>query len=334
MSQETAVDQKRSGATVDTPSLGARISEFTARYGIIIAFIALCAVLSAVSPYFLSVNNLINVLRQTSINGILAIGMTFVILTRGIDLSVGSIMACAAMVAASFVSGADASSLWVAVLAALATGLVLGSINGVFVARFAIPPIVMTLGMLSMARGFTYIYNDGMPISNLSPAFRFIGQGELLGIPMPVILFLGVFFIAWAVLRLTTYGRYVYAVGGNPRAAETSGIRVRTIIFSVYAVSGLLCGLAGILLSARTSAALPQAGVAYELDAIAAVVIGGTSLAGGVGSVVGTLFGALIIGVMNNGLDLLGVSSFYQQVVKGAIIVLAVMLDRSRHRRG
>lgn len=333
MSQETAVDRNGTREPADARSVASRLSDFTSRYGIIIAFVALCAVLSVISPYFLSVNNLLNVLRQTSINGILAIGMTFVILTRGIDLSVGSLMACAAMVAASFATGAEAAPLSVAVLAALATGLVLGSVNGLFVARFAIPPFVMTLGMLSMARGFTYIYNDGMPISNLSPAFRFIGQGEVLGIPMPVILFLGVFFVSWAVLRLTTYGRYIYAVGGNPRAAETSGIRVRMVIFSVYAVSGLLCGLAGVLLSARTSAALPQAGVAYELDAIAAVVIGGTSLAGGVGSVVGTLFGALIIGVMNNGLDLLGVSSFYQQVVKGAIIVLAVMLDRSRHRR-
>lgn len=311
----------------------ASLGGFVSKYGIIIAFFVLCAALAMISPYFLTTNNIINVLRQTSINGILALGMTFVILTRGIDLSVGSMVACAAMVAASFATGVGNTAVFAPIVLGLGVGLALGSINGMMIARFAIPPFVMTLGMLSMARGITYIYNDGMPISNLNPSFRFIGQGELLGIPMPVVLFLSVFLICWAVLKFTTYGRYIYAVGGNPKAARTSGIRVRWILFSVYAISGLLCGLAGLLLSARTSAALPQAGVAYELDAIAAVVIGGTSLAGGVGTVVGTLFGALIIGVLNNGLDLLGVSSFYQQVVKGAIIVLAVMLDRSRLSR-
>ncbi|PSJ45362.1 sugar ABC transporter permease [Zobellella endophytica] len=311
----------------------ASLGSFVSKYGIIIAFFVLCAALAMISPYFLTTNNIINVLRQTSINGILALGMTFVILTRGIDLSVGSMVACAAMVAASFATGAGNTSVFIPVILGLGVGLALGSINGLMIARFAIPPFVMTLGMLSMARGLTYIYNDGMPISNLNTSFRFIGQGELLGIPMPVVLFLSVFLICWAILKFTTYGRYIYAVGGNPKAARTSGIRVRWVLFSVYAISGLLCGLAGLLLSARTSAALPQAGVAYELDAIAAVVIGGTSLAGGVGTVVGTLFGALIIGVLNNGLDLMGVSSFYQQVVKGAIIVLAVMLDRSRLSR-
>ncbi|QUJ67849.1 ABC transporter permease [Photobacterium sp. GJ3] len=309
------------------------VKYYLAKYGIVLAFLALCAALAFVSPYFLTANNLLNVLRQTSINGILALGMTFVILTRGIDLSVGSVVACAAMVAASFATGTENSAVLMPVLAGLGVGLILGAVNGVMIARFAIPPFVVTLGMLSMARGLTYIYNDGMPISNLNPAFRFIGQGVVFGIPMPVILFLTVFLICWAVLRFTTFGRYVYAVGGNPKAARTSGIQVRTMTFSVYAISGLLAGLAGLILSGRTSAALPQAGGAYELDAIAAVVIGGTSLAGGVGSVVGTLFGALIIGVLNNGLDLLGVSSFYQQVVKGAIIILAVMLDRSRLTR-
>lgn len=310
-----------------------RIAEFAARYGIILAFFVLCGVLAVVSPYFLTWGNILNVLRQTSINGILAIGMTFVILTRGIDLSVGSMAAFAGIVGASFASGSDAMPVIVAITMGLCAGLSLGAVNGFMIARFAIPPFVMTLGMLSMARGLTYIYNDGMPISNLSEAYSFIGQGVVMGIPMPVILFLGVFLLAWATLKFTTFGRYVYAVGGNPKAAKTSGIRVKLVIFSVYAISGVLCGLGGLLLSARTSAALPQAGVAYELDAIAAVVIGGTSLSGGVGTVLGTLIGALIIGVMNNGLDLLGVSSFYQQLVKGAIIVLAVMLDRSRHAR-
>ncbi|QEM83140.1 ABC transporter permease [Halomonas binhaiensis] len=306
------------------------LASFMSNYGIVIAFVVLCLVLSVVSPYFLGVNNLLNVLRQVSINGVLAIGMTFVILTRGIDLSVGSMMAFSAMVAASFAGAGADYSLILPILLGLGAGLVLGSINGVMVARFAIPPFVMTLGMLSMARGLTYIYNDGMPISSLSSHFLWLGQGTVAGIPVPVLLFATVFILAWFVLRYTTFGRYVYAVGGNPTASRLSGINVRRITFSVYAISGVLCGLAGLMIAARTSAALPQAGVAYELDAIAAVVIGGTSLAGGKGRIIGTLFGVLIIGVINNGLDLLGVSSFYQQLVKGAIIVIAVMLDRSR----
>lgn len=326
------MNQASSSATPATSTTDHRnrVAGFLSDYGIIVAFIVLCVILSVVSPYFLGVNNLLNVLRQVSINGVLAIGMTFVILTRGIDLSVGSVMAFAAMVAASFAVVDSGMPLIVPLTLGLAAGLALGCVNGVMVARFAIPPFVMTLGMLSMARGLTYIYSDGMPISSLSPSFLWLGQGMVAGIPVPVILFAAVFMLAWLTLRYTTFGRYVYAVGGNPTAARLSGIKVSRITFSVYAISGLLCGLAGLMIAARTSAALPQAGVAYELDAIAAVVIGGTSLAGGKGRIVGTLFGVLIIGVINNGLDLLGVSSFYQQLVKGAIIVVAVMLDRSR----
>ncbi|MGY0398485.1 MAG: ABC transporter permease [Ostreibacterium sp.] len=310
-----------------------KISYYFSRYGIILAFIVLSTVLSIISPYFLTTNNLLNVLRQTSINGILALGMTFVILTRGIDLSVGSIVACSAMIAASFATGSDNSALLLPIFVGLGTGLVLGIINGLFIARFVLPPFVVTLGMLSIARGLTYLYNDGMPISNLNLDYKFIGKGVILGIPIPVIIFLLLFFICWVILRLTTLGRYIYAVGGNPKAARTSGIQVGWIIFTVYAISGVFAGVAGLILSARTSVALPQAAVSYELDAIAAVVIGGTSLGGGVGSIIGTLFGALIIGVLNNGLDLLGVSSFYQQVVKGVIIIFAVMLDRSHLAR-
>ena len=303
---------------------------YLTKYGIIIAFVVLCVLLSIVSPYFLTTHNILNVLKQTSINGILALGMTLVILTRGIDLSVGSVVACSAMVAASFATGAGNTDIFTPLIVGLLTGSILGAINGFMVSKFTLQPFVVTLGMLSVARGLTYIYNDGMPTSNLNSTFRLIGQGEVLGIPTPVIIFLLVFAVSWFLLKYTLFGRYVYAVGGNPKAARTSGINVKKITFIVYVISGLFAGLAGLILSARTSAALPQAGISYELDAIAAVVIGGTSLAGGVGTVVGTLVGALIIGVMNNGLDLLGVSSFYQQVIKGAIIVLAVMLDRSR----
>jgi putative xylitol transport system permease protein len=308
--------------------------QLLSRYGIIVAFFALSAVLTFSNEYFLTWGNWANVLRQTSINGVLAIGMTYVILAGGIDLSVGSVLALAGMVTGSLVTGTGAHSPLLAIGAGLLTGVALGSVNGLLVARMSVPPFVATLGMLSVARGLTFIYSDGMPIPNLSAGFRYIGQGDLLRVPMPIVLLLTVFAVFYFILRYTTYGRYVYAVGGSEKSAKTSGINTGTITFSVYAISGGLAALAGQILAARTTSALPQAGVSYELDAIAAVVIGGTSLSvGGVGSLVGTLFGALIIGVINNGLDLMGVSSYYQQVVKGIIIVAAVMLDAFSRKR-
>ena len=324
---------------IDTSALKP-VGRFAAKYGIILAFIAICVVLAIAEERFLSTRNIFNVLRQTSINGILAVGMTFVILTRGIDLSVGSVAALAGMVAGSLATMQTISMVFsepldpmLVVVIGTLVGMACGFVNGVIVARFAVPPFVVTLGMLSAARGLTLLYSDGRPIPNLDPGFRYIGTGEILGVPVPALLFLAVFLIAWLVLTRTNYGRYVYAVGGNEKSARTSGINTKLIIMSVYVIGGGLAAIGGMILAARTGSALPQAGVAYELDAIAAVVIGGTSLAGGVGSVVGTLFGALIIGVINNGLDLLGVESYYQQVIKGAIIVAAVMLDPSRRSR-
>jgi len=307
-------------------------AEILSRYGIVLAFIALCVILSFANQYFLTPGNILNVLRQTSINGILAVGMTFVILTGGIDLSVGSVLAFCGMVSASFVTGTAPWNPVFAIGLGLLCGLLLGSVNGLLVAKLRVPPFVATLGMLSVARGLTLIYNNGMPVPNLSPQYRFIGMGMLADIPVPVLVFALVAAGSWFVLRYTTYGRYVYAVGGNERSAKTSGINTRRIIFSVYAIAGALAGLSAQVLTARTSSALVQAGQAYELDAIAAVVIGGTSLSGGIGGLTGTIFGALIIGVINNGLDLMGVSSYYQQVIKGTIIVLAVLLDYSRQR--
>jgi putative xylitol transport system permease protein len=304
-----------------------------ANYGIIIVFALLCLILSFASPYFLKEKNIVNVLRQTSINGLLSIGMTFVILTGGIDLSVGSILAFAGVVGASFSSSAFAALGGIvhpAILSfsiSLLVGMVLGLINGSLVAKWRIAPFVVTLGMLSMARGLTFIYTDGMPIPNLDKSFLVIGQGEFFSIPVPVIIFALVFLMAWIVLYKTRFGRYVYAVGGNEKSAKISGISTRLIFLAVYGISGLLSALGGLILTARTTAGLPQAGVSYELDAIAAVVIGGTSLNGGQGTLVGTFFGALIMGVINNGLDLLGVSSYFQQLIKGAIIVIAVLLD-------
>ena len=298
---------------------------------IIIAFVVLCVFLSFASPYFLIQSNLINVLRQVSINGLLSIGMTFIILTGGIDLSVGSILAFGGVVAASFVSNAfqDVPKLhpFLAVVIGLAAGTALGAVNGLVISKVKVTPFIMTLGMLSIARGMTYIYCNGMPITDLDKNYLQIGQGYLWFLPVPVVIFLAAFLVAWVVLYRMKFGRYVYAVGGNARSARISGINVGFIIFMVYVISGFLCALGGILLTARTSAGLPQAGNAYELDAIAAVVIGGTSMTGGKGSLLGTLMGVLIIGVINNGLDLLSVSSYYQQICKGLIIVGAVMLD-------
>lgn len=308
-------------------------------YGIFLAFLLLVFALSVSNPYFLTTGNISNVLLQTSINGVLAIGMTFVILTRGIDLSVGSVAALTGIVAASLATTSAAASVAggpypavVAIAAGLAVGCACGALVGWIVSRFSVPAFVATLGMLSAARGLTLIYGGGKPVPALIPDFRWIGTAKIMGIPMPVIILAIVFIAAWWVLTRTRFGRYVYAVGGNPHAAKTSGINVTRVRFSVYVISGALSGLAGMMLAARTGSALPQAGIAYELDAIAAVVIGGTSLSGGVGRVTGTLIGALIIGVMNNGLDLMGIESYYQQVLKGALIVGAVMLDQKRNQ--
>ncbi|KQY42631.1 sugar ABC transporter permease [Rhizobium sp. Root483D2] len=307
-------------------------------YGIFLAFLLLAVILSLSNEYFLTPGNISNVLLQTSINGVLAIGMTFVILTRGIDLSVGSVVALAGIVSASFATTSATAGIaggpypfYVALTIGILVGLACGALVGLIVSRFAVPAFVATLGMLSAARGMTLIYGGGKPVPALTSEFRWLGTGNILGIPMPVILLAIVFAISWWVLTRTRYGRYIYAVGGNPHAAKTSGINVTRMKFSVYMISGSLSGLAGMMLSARTGSALPQAGIAYELDAIAAVVIGGTSLSGGVGRVTGTLIGALIIGVMNNGLDLMGIQSYYQQVLKGALIVGAVMLDQKRN---
>ena len=326
---------QRKPTELGTKSPVKRLAALLSEYGILLAFLVLVIALSFASPFFLRPSNILNVLRQTSINAILSIGMTFVILTSGIDLSVGSILAFSGIVAASFASEAMGGAVYHPLVAAamgLIGGVVLGAINGVLVARWRMPAFVVTLGMLSMARGFTFIYTDGMPVPRIDESFLFWGQGVILGIPFPVIVLAIVFAVAWVILYKTRYGRYIYAVGGNEKSAKISGVNTRLIIFSVYVISGLLSALGGIILTARTTAGLPQAGQAYELDAIAAVVIGGTSLSGGQGSLTGTLTGALLIGVINNGLDLLGVSSYYQQVIKGAIIIGAVLLDSLRKK--
>ncbi|TDL78336.1 ABC transporter permease [Palleronia sediminis] len=334
-------DPQPSPAAAHGPtSARARAVERLQRYGIFLALVVVCLALTALNEFFLTPRNIVNVLRQTSINGILAIGLTFVILARGIDLSVGSVVALAGVIAASLATTSSGAAVAggpypvaVALAAGIAVGAACGAASGAVVARFNVPAFVATLGMLSAARGLTLLYSEGRPVPALTDEFRWIGTGDLFGVPMPVVLFIAVFLASWWVLGQTRFGRHVYAAGGNPHAATVSGINVRRIRFAVFVISGALAGLAGMILAARTGSALPQAGVAYELDAIAAVVIGGTSLAGGVGRVTGTVIGALLIGVVNNGLDLMGVESYYQLVIKGLLIVAAVMLDQTRNQR-
>lgn len=298
-----------------------------AKYGIYGAFVLLVMVMAMASPHFLTPVNIVNILLQTSVNGIIAIGMTLVIITAGIDLSVGSIVALSAVVAASF-AHPGGYPLIVAIMAGIGVGLAVGLVNGLLIAKKGLAPFIVTLAMMTAARGLALVYTNGRPVINLTNSYDSIGGGSLLGIPLPVILFALTIAAGIVVLHFTRFGRYIFAVGGNPMAAKVSGINTHRILIAVYAITGALSGLAGIILSSRVMSASPAGGAGYELDAIAAVVIGGTSLFGGVGSIAGTVVGVLIIGVMNNGLDMLNVSSYWQLVAKGAIILLAVLLDR------
>lgn len=307
------------------------ISRFLFKYGIYVAFIILFLALSVVSDVFLTTANLLNILRQVSIIGIIAVGMTFVVIAGGIDLSVGSIMALSAVVAASFATTQGDYPLIVALVIGMLVGLFCGSVNGLIISRFQVAPFIVTLGMMTAARGVSMVYTNGRPVINLSDSYNAIGGGYFLGLPIPVIIFVCIVLIGIFFLRYTRFGRYVYATGGNEQSTQLSGINTAKIKFAVYAIAGLAAGIAGIVLSSRVMAGSPVLGQGYELDAIAAVVIGGTSLFGGIGSVMGTVIGVLIIGFMNNGLDLLNVSSYYQQIVKGVIIILAVLLDKKNH---
>ncbi|MGM0896735.1 MAG: ABC transporter permease subunit [Bacillota bacterium] len=295
-----------------------------------IGLILIIIIITAINPSFLSMSNILNVLRQVSINALIAFGMTFVILTGGIDLSVGSILALTGAVTAGMMaSGIDPI---LAMLLGLFLGAVLGAINGVIIAKGKVAPFIATLATMTIYRGLTLVYTEGRPISGLgdSMAFQMLGKGYFLGIPIPVVTMLISFGILYFILKKTTFGRRVYAVGGNEEASVLSGINADRIKIYVYSLVGVLAALASLILTSRLNSAQPTAGQMFELDAIAAVVLGGTSLTGGRGWIVGTLIGALIIGVLNNGLNLIGVSSFFQQVVKGAVILLAVLLDRKK----
>lgn len=311
------------------------------QYQSLIALFFLCLALALMTENFMTADNFWNVMRQISVNVCISVGMTLVILTAGIDLSVGSILAlCGAITAGLLKSGVSipSANLYVGftvfgvIIAGLLAGGALGFVNGYAITKFKVPPFVATLAMLTMARGFTMLWTKGHPITGLGDSFGFLGTGWFMGIPMPVWISGIVVFVAVVLTNKTRFGRYVYAIGGNENAARLSGIPIKKIKIWVYALAGILAAVGGLLVTARLDSAQPNAGISYELDAIAAVVIGGTSLSGGKGTILGTVLGAIIIGVLNNGLVLLDVSPFWQQVIKGMVILLAVIIDKTNSK--
>ena len=296
----------------------------------LIGLLIFSAIISIINPRFISIFNILNVLRQTSINSIIAAGMTFVILTGGIDLSVGSVLAfCGAVSAALIASG---QPLIVVLFVTLLTGTAMGLITGVIISRGKVQAFIATLVTMTIVRGATMVFTQGKPINagigQSSEIFAWLGGGYILGIPVPVYMMIFVYGISWYTLHQTRFGRYIYALGGNEDAARLSGLATKKLKTMVYGISGLLASMAGIIMTSRLSSAQPTAGTGYELDAIAAVVLGGTSLAGGSGRILGTIVGALIIGILNNALNLMNVSSYYQMIAKGSVILIAVLLDR------
>lgn len=307
-----------------------RFDNIMQKLGPFLGLIILVAIVSILNPAFLEPINILNLLRQISINALIAFGMTFVILTGGIDLSVGAILALSSALTAGFiVSGMDPI---LAIIVGSIIGAILGMVNGLLITKGKMAPFIATLATMTIFRGLTLVYTDGNPITGLGSnyAFQLFGRGYFLGIPVPAITMLLTFIVLWVLLHKTPFGRRTYAIGGNEKAALISGIKVPRVKIMIYSLAGFMSALAGAILTSRLNSAQPTAGTSYELDAIAAVVLGGTSLSGGRGRIVGTLIGVLIIGVLNNGMNLLGVSSFYQSVVKGIVILIAVLLDRKK----
>jgi ribose transport system permease protein len=306
-----------------------------------IALIILCILLSFLSDKFLTVDNGWNVLRQISVNICISVGMTLVVLTAGIDLSVGSVLAFSGAIAAGLLKSGISFpeqdlfigfTIFGILIAGIFTGAALGFFNGWVITKFKVPPFVATLAMLTIARGFTMLWTKGYPISGLGNSFATIGTGWFLGIPILVWIASIIILFAIIICNKTPIGRYIYAIGGNENAAKLSGININKVKIIVYSIAGGLAAIGGIMVTSRLDSAQPNAGMSYELDAIAAVVIGGTSLSGGRGTIIGTVLGAVIIGVLNNGLVLLDVSPFWQQVVKGMVILLAVIIDKANSK--
>lgn len=298
--------------------------------GSLIGLIVLFVVIACLNSSFIDPGNLKNLLRQVSINALISFGMTFVILTGGIDLSVGSILALSSALMGSFIVGGLDPIL--GIVFACLIGAALGAVNGLVITYGKVAPFIATLATMTIFRGMTLVYTNGNPISGLTEneAFLNFGQGYFMELPVPAVMMLIMFGILYFILHKTPLGRKTYAVGGNEKVSYIAGIKINRIKIFAYTVTGMLCGMAGAILTSRLNSAQPTAGTGYELDAIAAVVLGGTSLSGGKGRIVGTLVGALIIGTLNNGLNILNVSSFYQQVVKGIVILLAVLMDRKK----
>jgi len=320
---------------------GQNYKQLLSRFQSLIALVVLCVVISLLSDKFLTSTNAWNVMRQISVNVCISVGMTMVILAGGIDLSVGSVLAlCGAIAAGLLKDGIElpAANMFIGftilgvTVVALIAGSLIGSFNGFVITRFNVPPFVATLAMLTIARGLTMLWTEGFPISSFGENFTWIGTGWFIGIPVPVWISGIIVLIAIVITNKTKLGRYIYAIGGNESAATLSGINVKKVKVTVYAIAGGLAGAGGLLVTSRLDAAQPNAGLGYELDSIAAVVIGGTSLTGGKGSIGGTVLGAVIIGVLNNGLVLLNVSPFWQQVVKGAVILAAVIIDKAKSK--
>lgn len=295
----------------------------------VIALVGLMAVITLINPNFLTTNNLLNLLLQVTANGFIAFGMTFVILTSGIDLSVGSILALSSAMTAGLIASGLPVPLAMALAVVIGGGL--GMANGFLIAYGKLAPFIVTLASMTIFRGATLVYTNGNPMTKGlgdSFLFQFMGQGYVLGIPFPVILMFLVFILLYLLLHQTAFGKSVYAIGGNEKAAYISGVKLNKVKVVIYTISGMMAAISGLIITSRLSSAQPTAGASYEMDAIAAVVLGGTSLSGGKGHLLGTLIGALIIGVLNNGLNIIGVSAFWQQVVKGIVILIAVMLDQ------
>ena len=310
-----------------------KIMNKISKFGIYIAFVLLCLILAVLSPYFFTLKNIINVLNQVSIIGIIAIGSTAVLISGGLDLSPGAVVAVAGVMAAHF-GHPGTYPVMIPVLVALITGMVFGAANGVLTSLGGIPPFIVTLGTMTIGRGVALLACDGMQVIDLSDQYIALANSEVAGIPVLIILFALVFLIFQFILTKTRFGRHIYAVGGNETASHVSGLYVNRIKILVYMLAGALAGFGGLLLSSRTIVGSPIAGQGYELDAIAAAVIGGTSTTGGMGKLSGTIIGALMIQVISNGLDMINVPSYWQQIVKGSIIILAVYIDMRSRSKG
>lgn len=295
--------------------------------GIFWVLVILIVIMSFVNKAFLTPINLLNVAKQTSITAIIGVGMTFVLITGGIDLSVGSVMALAGTLAASTAVADKGIPLIVTLIVGMGIGSFCGLLNGIGVAYVGFPPFIMTLGMMTIARGSAMVYTNGIPIFGLSSTFNGITSGKLFGIPYLVYYMIVVFILGFIILNKTVFGRRIYAIGGNQEAARLSGVSVSKITVLVYVISGFLAGLAGILICSRITSGNATVAEGYEMNAISSAVIGGVSMSGGAGSVIGTIIGALILTIIQNSFDIMGVNSFYQDVIKGIIILLAVFLD-------